>query len=103
LSTYGFSSELLENEHTIVLDGDEVPESANDPMFSMDTKLTAYFKYNATLPEDSRILYRDIPKHCTWNSVVKEVEQWFNAAKFRRTGSLFSESLSGRNECSDMN
>jgi hypothetical protein len=56
-----------------VLDEDELPASADDPIFSMDTKLTAYFNYNATLTQNRRILYRDIPKHCIWKSIVKEV------------------------------
>ena len=71
---------ILENEHTIVLEGDQVPTSANDPIFSMDTKLTAYFNYNAGLTESRRILYRDIPKHCTWKSIVKEVGHSYSTA-----------------------
>jgi hypothetical protein len=63
----------LENEHTIVLEEDQIPASADDPMFTMDTKLTAYFNYNSELTENRRILYRDIPKHCTWKSIVNKV------------------------------
>ena len=63
----------LPNEHVLTLDEENPPQDENDPIFQLDSKLTAYFKYNAKLAPKDRLLYQNIPKECTWQKVVKQV------------------------------
>jgi hypothetical protein len=56
----------LRNEQVLNLDEDELPEDEDDPIFARKTKLTAYFAYNASLPEEERLFYHEIPRHCRW-------------------------------------
>jgi hypothetical protein len=67
----------LRNQQVITLDGDEAPESEDDPILDMPTKLTAYFAYNATLPEEERLYYYEIPRHCVWAFCKRDkVAEW---------------------------
>jgi hypothetical protein len=63
----------LPGEHTVYLEGDEIPESEDDAVFQMDTKLIAYFKFNSALSPDDRLLYSEMPRHCTWHFSKKNV------------------------------
>jgi hypothetical protein len=67
----------LQNEQVLCLDDDALPEDEDDPIFELNTKLTAYFDYNAQLPADERLHYFEIPRHCKWAYVKKEkVAEW---------------------------
>ena len=67
----------LRDQQVITLEGDEAPESEDDPIFHMPTKLTAYFTYNATLPEEERLLYNDLPRHCLWEFCKRDgIAKW---------------------------
>jgi hypothetical protein len=67
----------LKDEQVLCLDDDDIPETEDDPIFDLNTKLTAYFDYNARLPEDERLYYFEIPRICRWVYVKKDkVAEW---------------------------
>lgn len=64
----------VEGGHVVNLDGcEELPTDENDPLYTLNSKLTAYFAYNRSKHPDERVLYRDIPRVCTWVCVKKDV------------------------------
>jgi hypothetical protein len=64
----------LKDEHVINLGGEgDMPEDEDDPMLAINSKLTAYFAYNASLAENERFYYHELPRECRWDYCKKEV------------------------------
>jgi hypothetical protein len=63
----------LRGGQVVVLDEEDDIEDENDPIFEKDTKLSAYFKWNAKIEnEEDRLLYAEMPKHCVWDRKNRE-------------------------------
>ncbi len=81
----------LENEQTVYFQTGEAKDIASKP--APETKLTAYFKLNATTADSHRVLYPDMYQHYTWNQDDKKWVKRRNRMAKKKDGPTMSDTI----------